>query len=453
MQSQLNNKSATGIPPIPIPDPDHAVEILADEIRKRKILQFDKGVAVAKNDRHYRRLLPDETEAFIVALIPEEMQYMVASSQIKEVIRRLRFMPQLQIDLQAEFWKSQLFVNLQNGIYSIADQELVYNRGELVFDYVLGFEYRARSKLEDAPVFKRFIESSLGMEQLECLLRIIGYVLSSLTKGRKAFVFFGRGRTGKSTLLNVLESVIGDGFVSHQPFFTVSHERSKAHYPGMRAIICRETSTKVNRCEEGFKSLVSCEFNTGAEKYQRQCDFVATLSFVFAGNTDLEFGVLDDAILDRLVYLMFMREIPDEEIDLDLEEKLLAEKDVIFSLALDSLNGLIEDRFDFKMAPVAEDHLRRRRFGIHSPESFLDEKCLVTNGGRVSKVALYAAYVTFCDANALKPESRNRFYDRVRSYNATITDGRAPDSKGNSVQGFHGIALKSTDQQVDDDDE
>lgn len=73
--------------------------------------------------------------------------------------------------------------------------------------------------------------------------------------------------------------------------------------------------------------------------------------------------------------------------------------------------------------------------------------------GRVSKVALYAAYVTFCDANALKPESRNRFYDRVRSYNATITDGRAPDSKGNSVQGFHGIALKSTDQQVDDDDE
>lgn len=381
MQDKLNNKSATGIPPIPIPDPDHAVEILADEIRKRKILQFDNGVAVAKNDRHFRRLSSKECYAFIVALLPPEMQIAVSSSQIKEVIRRLRFMPQLQIDLQAEFWKSQMVVNLKNGVYDIKRQELVYNRDEFVFDYCLSFDYRARSKLEDAPVFKRFVETSLGVDQYECLLRIIGYVLSSLTKGRKAFVFFGKGRTGKSTLLNVLEAVIGDGFVSHQPFYTMSNERSKAHYPGMRANICRETSTKINRQEEGFKSLVSCEFNTGAEKYQRQCDFVATLSFVFAGNTDLEFGVLDDAILDRLVYLMFMREIPDEEIDLDLEEKLLAEKDVIFSLALDSLNGLIEDRFDFKMAPVAEDHLRRRRFGIHSPESFLDEKCLVTNGG------------------------------------------------------------------------
>ena len=199
--------------------------------------------------------------------------------------------------------------------------------------------------------------------------------------------------------------------------------------------------------------MVSCEFNTGAEKYQRQCDFIATLSFVFAGNTDLEFGALDDAILDRLVYLMFTKEIQEADIDLDLESKLLAEKDVIFSLALDSLRGLITDKYDFKMSPAAEAHIRRRRFGIHSPESFLDEKCSLSDGGRVSKVTLYAAYSAFCDANALKPEGRNRFYDRVRSYNAAITDGRVPDSKGNSVQGFHGISLVSAEQSEDESNE
>ena len=453
MNVQRALKRAEEIPKISIPDPDFAVETVADEIRKQKLLLFDNGTAVLKFAKYYSRLSPDECEAFTVALLPPDLQIAVSNSQIKEVIRRLRFMPQLQIDLEAEFWKSQMFVNLKNGVYDIKRQELVYNRDEFVFDYCLSFDYRARSKLEDAPVFKRFVDSSLGLEQLECLLRIIGYVLSSLTKGRKAFVFFGRGRTGKSTLLNVLEAVIGDGFVSHQPFFTVSHERSKAHYPGMRANICRETSTKVNRCEEGFKSLVSCEYNTGAEKYQRQCDFIATLSFVFAGNTDLEFGVLDDAILDRLVYVMFTREIHDEEIDLDLEEKLLAEKDVIFSIALDSLKGLIEDRYDFKMGSAAKKHLQHRRFMIHSPESFLEEKCRLSASGKVSKVTLYAAYVTFCEANALKPEGRNRFYDRVRSYHAAITDGRVLDSKGNSVQGFHGISLISAEQPADESNE
>lgn len=453
MRIQHILKYTAEIPKISVPDPDCAVEIIADEIRKRKLLRFDNGTAVMKFDNHYSRLTPDECETFIIALLPPEMQIAVSSSQIKEVIRRLRFMPQLQIDLQAEFWKSQMFVNLKNGVYDIKRQELVYNRDEFVFDYCLSFDYRARSTLEDAPVFKRFVDSSLGLEQLECLLRIIGYVLSSLTKGRKAFVFFGRGRTGKSTLLNALEAVIGDGFVSHQPFYTMSNERSKAHYPGMRANICRETSTKINRQEEGFKSLVSCEFNTGAEKYQRQCDFIATLSFVFAGNTDLEFGALDDAILDRLVYLMFTKEIQEADIDLDLESKLLAEKDVIFSLALDSLRGLITDKYDFKMSPAAEAHIRRRRFGIHSPESFLDEKCSLSDGGRVSKVTLYAAYMSFCEANALKPEGRNRFYDRVRSYNAAITDGRVLDSKGNSVQGFHGISLVSAEQSEDESNE
>ena len=65
---------------------------------------------------------------------------------------------------------------------------------------------------------------------------------------------------------------------------------------------------------------------------------------------------------------------------------------------------------------------------------------------------LYAAYVAFCKANALKPEGRNTFYDKVRNYSSSITDGRAPDSAGNSVQGFHGIALIGGESQVTDDD-
>ena len=449
LKIQRVQQCAEEIPKISIPDPDYPVEVIVEEVRKRKLLQFDNGSAIMKCARHLVRLSPDEAEAFIIALLPPEVQGAIKSTQIKEVIRRLRFMPQLQIDLQSEFWKAQRYVNLKSGIYDIERQELVYDRNSFVFDYCIDIEYKARSKLEDAPVFKRFVESSLGLDQLECLLRTLGYCVSSLTKARKAFVWYGKGRTGKSTVLNVLESVIGDGLVSHESFEKMSDDRAKAHFHGKRINICREISQKPNKDEELFKSLVSCEMITGSEKYEKARDFVATLSLVFAGNTDVEFGVLDDAILDRLVYLMFSREIPVEDIDLDLEEKLLAERDIIFSLALDSLKGLIVDKFDFRMSPAAEEHLRRRRFSIHSPESFISEQCNVYAEGRVSKVVLYAAYVAFCEANALKPEGRNRFYDRVRSYNAAITDGRVPDFNGNSVQGFHGVALKSDDQQVE----
>lgn len=426
---------------ISVVDVDHAADEIVDGVLKREILFFDNRTPLIKTPLNYQRISNDDAEALIFNLLDTKSQITVPSRQIKEAIARLCYAPKLQIDLTEEFWKGQMYINLAHGVYDILRQELVPMRNELVFDYFIGIRYIPNSKLEDAPTFKRYIETSVGMEQFECLMRVLGYSISSLTKGRKAFAFYGIGRTGKSTILNVLEAVIGGGLVSHEPFHTMSGERAKAHYEGKRVNISRETSTKPNRNEESFKSLISCEYTTGSEKFEKQRDFVSTASFIFAGNSDLEFAHMDDAVLDRLVYIMFTREIPEENIDLDLEEKLLAEKDVIFSLVLDSLKSLIEDKYDFKMASIAEEHIRHRRLLIHSAESFLNEKCKVNESGRISKVSLYDAYISFCKSNALKPDGRNSFYEKVRNFNASITDGRAPDSSGNSVQGFHGISL------------
>lgn len=435
---------------IQVADPDHAADEIVPGIMKSGVLFYDNRTPVIKMPLYYQRLNSADAEALVFHLLDDNARCVVPSKEIKETLKRLCFMPELQVDLEEEFWRGQKLVNLVHGVYDVMKQEIVPVRNEYRFDYVINIRYKPHCTLEDAPNFKRYIETSVGMEQYECLMRVLGYCISSLTKGRKAFVFYGIGRTGKSTILNVLEAVIGGGLVSHEPFHNMSGERAKSHYEGKRCNISRETSTKPNRNEESFKSLISCEFTTGSEKYEKQKDFVATLSFVFAGNSDVDFTFMDDAILDRLVYIIFNKTIPEDEIDLDLEEKLLGEKDVIFSLALDSLKGLIEDKYDFKMAPIAEEHIKHRRYLIHSAESFIAEKCKISDEGKVSKVALYSSYMAFCKANALKPEGRNTFYDKVRNYNASITDGRAPDSTGSSVQGFHGISLIDGKNQVTD---
>lgn len=346
---------------ISVSDPDNAAEVIVDGILRRDILFFENKISIIRLPLYYKRIDSEELEALIFNLLDQKAQITVSNSQIREVMKRIRFAPQLQISLSDEFWKGQGYVNLVNGVYEVYKQRLVPVRNEYKFDYFINIRYLPHCKLEDAPAFKKYVESSIGVEQYECLMRVLDYCLSSLTKGRKAFVFYGIGRTGKSTILNVLEAVIGDGLVSHKPFYVMSNERSKAHYESKRINISRETSTKINRKEESFKSLISCEFTTGSEKFEKQKDFIPTLSFIFAGNTDLEFFHLDDTILDRLVYIMFNKEIPEDQIDLDLEEKPLVEKDVIFSLALDSLKGLIEDKYNFKMASVAEEHIKHRR--------------------------------------------------------------------------------------------
>lgn len=442
---------------ISIADPDSAIEMIVDAVINSGLLWFDGRTPVIKYPLYYKRLTESEAEALVAGFLDERSQIIVPTRHIKEALNRLHNIVRLQINLEAEFWKGQMYVNTLTGLYSISEQKVIPFNDNFKFDYLINVRYIPNTKLDDAPAFKRYVESSLGLDQLKCLLRILGYCLSSLTKGRKCFIILGKPKSGKSTILNLLERVLSIGLISHEPFDKMSTERAKAHYIGMRMNISREISIKPNKNGESFKSLVSCEFTTGEEKFEVQKNFIPTLSFIFAGNVDISFSAdsMDDAILDRLVYIIYDKEISSECIDLNLEDKLYGEKDKIFSLALDELKGLIADNYNFCMGAVAEEHLKHRRYLIHSAESFLDEKCKISDGGKVSTVKLYDEYARFCKANALNPVGRNTFYDKVRNYNASITNGRVPDSDGNSVQGFHGISLiggerQSTDAESDE---
>ena len=363
-------------------------------------------------------------------------------------------MARLQIDLTEEFWKAQYYLNLTSGIYDVLKQELVPLRGKLKFDYVVDIRYRPHSKLEDAPVFKNYVETSLGLDQYECLMRTFGYALSGQTKARKCCIMLGKPKSGKSTALDLLEAVLKGDLVSHESFDRMGTERAKAKYVGRKVNISRETNGKPNKNADAFKSLIGNERTTGEEKYEVQKSFIPTLFFIFAGNVDIEFAKdsLDDAVIDRLYYIIYDKEIPAENIDLDLDKKLWAERDVIFSIVLDCIKGLIEDNFDFKEGPAAVEHLKHRRYLIHTVESFLSERCIISESGRVSSTALYDAYLAFCRANALTPDSDKTFYGKVKAYNPLIRRGRAPDINGNSVRGFHGISLLVGDQQYVDDE-
>ena len=440
---------------ISVDDPDSAPELLADAVIRGQLLFFDGLTPIIKMPLHYQRIAKNEAVAFICGYLDEISQIIVPNRHIEEAYKRLQYMARLQIDLEAEFWKAQNYVNLSSGIYDVFKQELVPLRGEFKFDYVVDICYRPHSKLEDAPNFKYYVETSVGMDQYLCLMRTLGYALSSLTKARKCCVILGRPMVGKSCILDLLESVLKGALVSHESFDRMGTERAKVKYIGRRVNISRETNTKPNKNADSFKSLISNERTTGEEKYEVQKSFIPTLFFIFAGNVDIEFAkeCMDDAVIDRLYYIIYDKEIPADKIDLDLDKKLWDERNVIFSIALDSLRGLIEDHYDFKAGPAAVEHLKHKRYLIHTVESFIAERCVISESGKVSSTALYDAYLAFCRANALTPESDRSFYGKVKAYAPSIRRGRAPDINGNLVRGFHGISLIGGESQVTDDDD
>jgi P4 family phage/plasmid primase-like protien len=250
--------------------------------------------------------------------------------------------------------------------------------------------------------------------------------------------------TGKSTLLELLEAVAGTANTSHVPFHSMSDIHARAEYQGKRLNISRDNSDQPMKSEDAFKSLVSCEMTTGRLLYHNRTDFISYVKFIFASNVPLHFAHPDDAVYDRLLVVPFERAIPDDKKDRELLNKLLKEKDVIFSAAIDQLPDLVASGYDFKEPEASKRIIELYRSALHTAESFLHDCYVVDSSGSVSSVKLYNHYLRWCEANGMEPDKKQMFYAKVRSYASGIDDSKVY-SEGHRVNGFKGIRLKKTD--------
>ena len=429
---------AKGLPTIPVPDPKAAVPVITEHLIASGKIMFCNRQPFIKGEDHYTRCNDDDLADIIKECIGRDMALRLSESVFETIIRKLKSVPELRVDWTEENAKHQYEVNLKNGVFNVMEQKLTPNQRDRPFTYVLDASYVPNCKLDKAPCFKHYVETSVGMENYDCLMRMIGYVLSSLIKGRKAFVLIGKGGTGKSTLLDLIEAIVTEEYVSREPFHTMGSSNSVARYVDKKVNISRENGVTPMRNEDGFKSLISCEGITGRDVYSKAVSFVPTLKFIFGSNHDLCFAHPDDAVYDRLVVLQFTREIAKR--DLDLDAKLFKERDIIVSLALDTLKDLVTSGYDFKESEPSRRYIEVRRKELHSAESFLDECCVADAKASVSRKELYRTYEIWADQNSVSAIGRNDFFDHVRRWNHHILD-RKVSKDGNRFHGFVGVKL------------
>ncbi|SEK17627.1 phage/plasmid primase, P4 family, C-terminal domain-containing protein [Ruminococcus sp. YRD2003] len=443
---EMVSERTKGLSKILIKNSKEAFSDICNALLQLKILLFFNFMPVLDMINYKKCITEEVAIAVIRALLTEADSLSVSDGIIKDILERLRYSPQLQIDLDKGFRLGQMYVNCKNGVYDITKKKLTKLKTPIDFSYIAGFEYIPNSELDKAPHFKQFILTSVGMENLPCLLRILGYCVSSLTKGRRGCLLIGKGKTGKSVLLNVLQSIFDPDLVSHQPFHLMGTEKSRWHYYGKRINISRDNSSTPMKDEEAFKSLISCEETIGREVYQKYINFTPTLKFIFASNWPLCFAHPDEAVYDRLVVIRFTRTIPDEMVDFELEEKLKSEVDVIFSLAVDTLKELIESKYDFQMADDAVEYLAQQRSQVLTVQDFFKDEVKLDPEGTVGSEELYTRYVEYCSINSMSPMGRNTFKDKMRNIDSSIKCDKVYDCNRKRVNGYKGIRFATVEE-------
>ena len=425
-----------------------APEEIVSFVIKNRLMICGQGRLYLNSGTHWKLCKSVDLPDILCSLLTPGQASQIPTRAIDEACKRLMRHPSLRVDMEAEREKNKHLVNVKNGVYNIIDGSFTEQRGDAIFDYMLNFSYEPEAKIELARSFIAFVHSSLGQIYLPCLLKILAYCVSSLTKARKAFLLLGKGATGKSTILEFVESIAGNEQCSHVPFHKIGNEQARAEYMAKRLNISRDNSDQPMRREDAFKSLVSNEMLTGRRLYENAVDFVPRLKLIFASNVDLNFARPDDAVYDRLMVIPFIKEIPTEKRDIELLQKLLDERDIIFSVALSTLPELVKSGYDFGEPDESKQIIERYRAALHTAESFINECCNIDENGTVSSVLLYRHYCSWCNENGFDPEGQRTFYSHVRSFDSSICDGKVWHG-GSRVNGFKGLRLKESSDAQD----
>lgn len=377
--------------------------------------KFANGTIYTKEEKYWKKREMKEFKELVSGLFDEHEQFFLATSRIEEAIKRASNVPQNQI----KFNEEEHLINLENGIYDVQQGILLERTDDVDFSYVMQFEFDDGATLENAPNFLKFVGSVFPDDtekKTKLLLQALGYGLSAYTTGKCGFFFIGKSNSGKSTLLEVFMMVIPEEVITAIPLHRLSNRFNLARLDGAKVNVCMEISENSLTALDMFKMMVSNEKVTAEHKNEKPFNFRIKCKSFNAGNMLPAIDKLEgmDAIINRMVILLFPVGIPKEEQDLQLKEKLFAERNVIFSLALNELYDLQQNNFIFvepdDSRQVKEQMLAKAKVF----DDFIDENYISDPEGRVHMTSMYDQFVNYCEVNFCDVKiSKSQFAQRV----------------------------------------
>ncbi len=267
-----------------------------------------------------------------------------------------------------------------NGFSPAKRSDFIVQRAGVAFD-------------EDAtcPVWMRFLNDIFEGDRarISFIQRWFGYCLTGDVKEQKLLFLYGNGSNGKSTLCEVLLSMLGE-LGAAVPATMVVLDRQGGDAPdcevvrlrGARVALAPEIDKNAKLNESRVKGLTGGDRLRGRELYAMSVEFSPTHKLVFFGNHKPLINGGDDGIWRRFIFMHLRIKFEGARKDGALKDKLLAELPGI-------LNWAIAGCWDWQRQGLAvpasvTGELLDYRENSDSLGSFLGEKVQALPGFRVT---------------------------------------------------------------------
>lgn len=270
------------------------------------------------------------------------------------------------------------------------------------------------------PRFIRFLdEVFLGdRELIEFVQRATGYSMTADTREHAVFICHGSGANGKTTLLRVLEHVLGDYAMTAETQTFLSRDKNEsgprndvARLMGAR-FVCASEIGEGRRLDEGLvKSLTGGDTVTARFLHQEFFEFRPSFKLWIATNHKPHVRGTDEGIWRRIRLIPFKATFSPEKQDKNLIHALLAEAPGILAWIVRGCLAWQEEGLPTVTAvstAVAEYRAEQDVLG-----SWLSDRCILNPAFSTANTLLYRDFSAWCERNGERPWSSKAFSMRL----------------------------------------
>jgi putative DNA primase/helicase len=353
-------------------------------------------------------------EAAMIEHIPN-----LSQSKRKEVLSYLN----LLVKKESSIADASL-IAFENGVLDAISGEFTDFSPEFIITNKIPHNYveDAESELLDRTM-KKLACYDENVEKL--LYQAVGYTFYRRNELRKSFFLLGEKRNGKSTFLDMINTLLGEENVSNLDLCEIGHEFKTAELTGRLANIGDDINDEYISNTSIFKKVVSGDVITVAKKGKDPYKLRSVAKFFFSANSLPRLGRGKDssAVMDRLVVIPFEAKFSKQDDDYDpfIKYKLRGEDvmEALIAKSIPALRDVLADN-EFVTCDKVTQSLKEFEKSNDPILEFFDE--LVEDdyiNEPIKKV--YQLYTSFCFGNNLSPISALEFQKRMKSqYNLVV---------------------------------
>lgn len=328
----------------------------------------------------------------------------------------------LSVMTETETVSSERYILLKNGIYDVKTKQLMPHSTDYKFKNLISTNY-------NPDAYSEVVDSTLdniacGDKDIRTLiLEMIGYCLYRRNELGKAFIFVGSGSNGKSTLITMIRSLLGDENVSSLDIKDLSKEFKLSMLYGKLANLGDDISSGFIDDSSEFKKLITGETMSAQRKFQDPFDFKNYSKFIFSANKLPKTNDKSHGFYRRFcpIPLNARFDVKNKGFDLFIIDRLTSPEalEYLLKLAIENLHNVLNNRKFTE--PISVLELKQSyRLQNNNVMQFYDETNLVIMDNTLK--SYYLKYQSWCIETGHKHCSKSEFKSELYDMGWTPSD-------------------------------